>query len=195
MSLTDTRIRNSRPMPKPYKLSDGGGMYLLIKPGGGCYWRFDYRFAGRRRTLALGVYPLVTLGRARERREDARRLLAGGKDPGMAKKAAQRATRIATENTFEAIAREWISRQRKRLASRYCALILARLQADIFPQMGPRPIAEIDAPELLEVLRRVEKRGVIETIRPPVKHSHAPILSVKRTLQPRDRSDSSLCHP
>jgi integrase len=165
MPLTDTLIRNSKPMTKPYKLSDGSGMYLLIKPDGGRYWRFDYRFAGKRRTLAVGVYPVVTLARARERREDARRLLANGIDPGVAKKAAKRATTIATENTFEVIAREWISRQRKCLAPKYCALILARLQADIFPQLGPRPIVEIDAPELLEVLRKVEKRGVIETAR------------------------------
>lgn len=163
MALTDTRLRNSKPMVKPYKLSDGGGMYLLITPDGGRYWRMDYRFAGKRRTLALGVYPTVTLATARERREEARRLLANAMDPGVAKKAAQRAARIASENSFEAIAREWISRQRKRLAQRYCALLLARLEADIFPHIGSRPIAEIGAPELLEVLKRVEKRGVVET--------------------------------
>ncbi len=138
-------------------------MYLLITPDGGRYWRMDYRFAGKRRTLALGVYPAVTLAGARERREEARRLLANATDPSIAKKIAQRASRIASENTFEAIAREWISRQRKRLAQKYCALLLARLEADIFPYIGSRPIAEIDAPELLEVLRRVEKRGVVET--------------------------------
>ena len=163
MPLTDTRVRNSKPMAKPYKLSDGGGMYLLIAPDGARYWRMDYRFAGKRRTLALGVYPAVTLAGARERREEARRQLANAMDPGVAKKAAQRAARIASGNTFEAIAREWLSRQRRRLAQRYCALLLARLEADIFPWIGSRPIAEIDAPELLEVLRRVEKRGVVET--------------------------------
>jgi integrase len=163
MALTDTRLRNTKPMAKPYKLSDGGGMYLLITPDGGRYWRMDYRFAGKRRTLALGVYPAVTLAGARERREEARRLLANATDPSIAKKIAQHAARIASENTFEAIAREWISRQRKRLAQKYCALLLARLEADIFPYIGSRPIAEIDAPELLEVLRRVEKRGVVET--------------------------------
>ena len=165
MTLTDTRIRNAKPTAKAYKLSDGGGMYLLVTPDGGRYWRLDYRFAGKRRTLALGVYPIVTLSDARARRQEARKLLAQNIDPGTAKKAAKRAAKLASENTFEAVAREWLANQRHRLAPRYWALLLARLEADIFPQIGSRPIAEIDAPELLDVLRKVEKRGVIETAR------------------------------
>jgi integrase len=165
MALTDTRVRNAKPQATPYKLSDGGGMYLLVKPDGGRYWRVDYRFAGKRRTLALGVYPSVTLSEARTRREEARRLLLQDGDPGAAKKAAKRAGKLASENTFDAIAREWLANQRHRLAPKYCALLLARLEADIFPQIGSRPIAEIDAPELLEGLKKVEKRGVIETAR------------------------------
>ena len=165
MRLTDTRIRKAKPAAMAYKLSDGGGMYLLVTPDGARYWRMGYRFAGKRSTLALGVYPTVTLAGARARREDARALLADGVDPSAAKKATKRAARIASENTFEAIAREWIINQRRRLAPRYCALLLARLEGDIFPQIGPRPVAAIDAPELLEALRRVEKRGVIETAR------------------------------
>jgi integrase len=165
MPLTDTHIRHSKPAAKPFKLTDGGGMYLLVTPDGARYWRMDYRFGRKRRTLALGVYPTVTLAGARERREEARRLLAKAIDPSAAKKAGQRAALIANENTFEAIAREWISRQHKRLALKYSALLLARLEADIFPHIGTRPIAEVNAPELLEVLRRVEKRGVIETAR------------------------------
>jgi integrase len=165
MGLTDTRIRNARAAAKAYKLSDGGGMYLLIAPDGARYWRMDYRFSGKRRTLALGVYPIVPLASARILREQARALLAKGIDPSVAKKAAKRAAKLASENTFEAVAREWITGQRKRLAPRYCGLLLARLEGDIFPQIGSRPIAEIDAPELLEALRRVEKRGVIETAR------------------------------
>jgi integrase len=165
MTLTDARIRNAKPRAKPYKLSDGGGMYLLAKPDGGRYWRLDYRFAGKRRTLALGVYPIVPLSDARLRRQEARRLLAQNIDPGSAKKAAKRASKLATATTFEAVAREWLANQRHRLAPRYWALLLARLEADIFPQIGPRPIAQIDAPELLEVLRKVEKRGIVETAR------------------------------
>jgi len=165
MSLTDVRIRNARPQAKAYKLSDGGGMYLLVKPDGGRYWRLDYRFAGKRRTLALGIYPTVTLLNARIRRDEARRLLAQDADPNATKRARKRAAKLARENTFESVAREWIANQRHRLAHRYRALILARLEADIFPQIGSRPIAEIDAPELLDTLRKVEKRGVIETAR------------------------------
>jgi integrase len=140
-------------------------MYLLVTPDGGRYWRLDYRFVGKRRTLALGIYPIVTLSGARARREDAKALLAGGVDPNIAKKATKRAARIASENTFEAIAREWIADRRNRLAPRYCALLLARLNGDILPEIGSRPIAEIGAPELLDALRKVENRGVIETAR------------------------------
>jgi integrase len=140
-------------------------MYLLVKPDGGRYWRLDYRFAGKRRTLALGVYPITTLSGARTQRDEARRLLAKDIDPSTTKKARRRAAKIARENTFESIAREWIGNQRHRLAHRYSALILARLEGDVFPQMGRRPIAEIDAAEMLDVLRKVEKRGVIETAR------------------------------
>jgi hypothetical protein len=165
MPLTDTRLRNAKPAAKSYKLSDGGGMYLLVTPDGSRYWRMDYRFAARRRTLALGVYPTVTLATARARREEARAMLAQGIDPSVAKKARMQAAKLASENTFEAVAREWLDRQRSRLAARYCALVLARLEADIFPQIGSRPIASIGAPELLEALRKVEKRGVTETAR------------------------------
>jgi len=165
MSLTDTRIRKAKPATKPYKLSDGGGMYLLVAPDGARYWRQDYRFADKRRTLALGVYPIVTLADARTRRAEARALLGKGLDPSAAKKATKRAAKLASENTFEAIAREWIANERHRLAPRYWALLLARLEADIFSQIGSRPIADIYAPELLEVLRKVEQRGVIETAR------------------------------
>ena len=118
MPLTDTRIRNAKPGAKPYKLSDGGGMYLLVMPDGARYWRLDYRFADKRRTLALGVYPVVSLADARARREDARSLLAKDMDPSAAKRAAKRNAKLANENTFEAIAREWIANQRKRLAPR-----------------------------------------------------------------------------
>ena len=118
MALTDTRIRNAKPKPKPYKLSDGGGMYLLVMPDGARYWRMDYRFAGKRRTLALGVYPDLSLSEARARREEARASLAKDIDPGVAKKASKRAAQAASENTFEAIAREWIANQRNRLAAR-----------------------------------------------------------------------------
>src|SRR5258707_6042024 len=124
-----------------------------------------YRFAGKRRTLALGVYPTTTLSVARACREDARVLLAQGADPSEAKKPKRRAALHASETTFEVIAREWLHNQRKRLAPRYCEQILARLERDVFPEIGSRPIAEIDAPELLGAIRKIEQRGVLETAR------------------------------
>src|SRR5580704_6983414 len=105
MALTDLRIRNAKPAARPYKLSDGGGMYLLIKPDGARYWRLDYRFLGKRRTLALGVYPTVTLSAARDQREAARASLAQQKDPSIIKRAAKRAAKLSIENTFETVAR------------------------------------------------------------------------------------------
>jgi integrase len=165
MVLTDTHIRNAKPKPKSYKLSDGGGMYLLVKPDGARYWRLDYRFASKRRTLALGVYPTTTLSKARARREEARALLAEGTDPSVVKKANKRAARLSIENSFETVARECLAKQRNKLAPRYFNLLLARLEGDIFPQIGSRPVADVDSPELLEVLRKIEKRGAIETAR------------------------------
>jgi integrase len=165
MALTDTRIRTTRPKEKAFKLSDGGGMYLLITPDGRRYWRLDYRFAGKRRTLALGVYPIVSLSNARARREDARALLAKNVDPSSAKQAAKRAAKLASADTFEAVAREWIDKQHRGHAPRYRALLLARLEADVFPEIGSRPVANIEAPEVLAALGKVEKRGPIETAR------------------------------
>jgi integrase len=140
-------------------------MYLLVAPSGARYWRLDYRFAGKRRTLALGVYPTTSLSQARTRREQARELLANDIDPSVDKRAKQRALKYAKENTFESVAREWMDKQRNRLAPRYYALLLARLEVDIFPEFGSRPIGEIDAVELLDALRKVEKRGAFETAR------------------------------
>ena len=165
MPLTDTQIRNAKPTAKAFKLSDGGSMYLIVTAANARYWRMDYRFAGRRRTLAIGVYPTVSLATARARRDEARALLAKNIDPVVVKKASKRTAKLAHENTFEAVAREWVAKQQRRLAPKYSALLLARLEADIFPQIGARPVTDIDAPELLQALRKVEKRGVIETAR------------------------------
>lgn len=165
MALTDIRIRNAKAAEKAYKLSDAGGLYLLVTPAGARYWRMDYRFAGKRRTFAMGIYPLVTLSDARTRREDARGMLAKDVDPSSAKRAAKRTSKLATGNSFKAVACEWIDNQRLRLAPRYRALIHSRLEADIFPYIGARSVSDIDALELLAVIRKVEKRGVLETAR------------------------------
>ena len=158
MPLSDTAIRNAKPKDKPYKLADEKGMYLLVKDMGK-YWRLDYRHEGKRKTLALGVYPEVSLKEAREKRDEARKLLTQGIDPG----AERKATRVATSETFEAIAREWFEKFSSAWVDSHSDKIIRRLERDIFPWIGHRPVREILAPELLTVLRRIEGRGAIET--------------------------------
>ncbi|MBI5136847.1 MAG: tyrosine-type recombinase/integrase [Nitrospirae bacterium] len=163
MPLTDTHVRNAKPGPKPFKMADGGGLYLLVNPQGGKWWRLDYRFDGRRKTLACGTYPGVSLKDARERRDAARKLLAHGVDPGEARKA-EKASRVhKAANTFEAVAREWFARNSPGWAPGHASKIIGRLEKDVFPWLGARPIADISAPELLRVLRRIEERGALET--------------------------------
>jgi integrase len=165
MALSDVRIRATKPQAKPYKLGDTGSLYLLVTPTGSRYWRLDYRLTGKRKTLALGVYPTISLSTARSRRDEARALLAGGIDPSTAKKTAKVAAKTSADNTFEVVGREWLEKQHKRFVPAYLARLEARLEADVFPQIGHRPIDAIDAPELLKMLRKVEGRGVIETTR------------------------------
>jgi integrase len=162
--LTDIALRKAKPVAKPLKLSDGLGMYLLLKPDGSRYWRMDYRFDGKRKTLALGVYPEVSLSNARQRREDARRLLAAGTDPGVARKSAKRAQAEAiraAEDTFEAIARDWMARQE--VAEVTANKTRWILETFLFPDIGHRPIAEITPRDLLAVLRKIEATGKLET--------------------------------
>jgi integrase len=163
MPLSDIKIRNTKAGEKPVKLFDGGGMFLLVTPAGGKCWRLKYRFGGREKLLALGTYPEISLAEARGRREEARKLLANGVDPGEAKKALRAATFAETENGFEAIAREWHEKFSGVWSPTHAETTLRRLQADVFPVLGARPIGEIKAPELLQVLRRIESRGALET--------------------------------
>lgn len=160
--ITDTAIRAAKPAEKPYKLSDERGLYLLINAAGK-YWRLDYRFGAKRKTLALGVYPDVSLRLARERRDEARQLLADGVDPGENKKAVKAAKQERASNSFEVIAREWFDRMSVRWVDSHGGRIIRRLERDVFPWIGDRPIAELTAPELLAVVRRIEGRGAIET--------------------------------
>lgn len=163
MALTDTAVRNARPAGKPRKRADEKGLYLLLAPSGGKWWRFDYRYGGKQKTLSLGVYPDISLKVARERRDEARALLAQGVDPGENRKA-QKATRTGqVENSFEVVAREWFAKMSPRWASSHAEKIMGRLENDVFPWLGSRPIGDITAPELLKVLRRVEGRGAVDT--------------------------------
>lgn len=165
MKLTVRQIDTAKPKEKPYKLSDGGGLYLEVTTNGSRYWRLKYRYAGKEKRLAFGVYPEVSLAEAREKREAAKKLLSAGSDPGELKKAEKIAQKLNYENTFEAIAREWHQLRADRWSLRYRDEIIDTFEKDIFPYIGKRPIAEIKPMELLETLRRMEKRGALEKMR------------------------------
>jgi integrase len=158
MSLTDTACRTAKLTDKARKLADEKGLYLLVNHAGK-YWRMDYRFDGKRKTLALGVYPDTTLAKARQKRDDARKLLADEVDPAENKKAHKASRREAAANSFEVVAREWLEGRKSHVESAQHAKTLARLVNDVFPWVGNRPIGAIDAPEVLTVLRRIDSRG------------------------------------
>jgi hypothetical protein len=161
MPLTDPAIRNAKPREKPYRLFDGGGLYIELAPAGGKWWRLKFRYGGKEKLLSLGVYPATGLKEARERRDEARKQLAAGVDPSEARKAAKAAR--GGEDSFEAVAREWLAKHAPRWAPGHASKIIGRFERDIFPWLGARPVREITAPELLAVLRRIEARGAIET--------------------------------
>ena len=161
MPLTDTAIRSAKPQAKAIKIFDGGGLYIEISPAGGKWWRCKYRFGGKEKRLSFGVYPDVSLKSAREKREAVRQQLARGIDPGEVRKAAK-LTQAGLES-FEAIAREWHVKFSPGWVPSHGDRILRRLERDVFPWLGKRPIAEIKAPDVLAVLRRIESRGAQET--------------------------------
>lgn len=165
MPLTDTAIRKAVPRSKPYKLSDGGGLFLLVQPTGGKWWRYKYRFAGKERLLSLGVYPDVSLADARARHAEARKQLAAGGDPGEQKKEAKRQALLERENSFESIAREWHETKKGSWTGRHPETVMKKLEGDLFPKLGARPIVEITAPELLAVIRQIEARGALDMAR------------------------------
>jgi len=163
MPLSDTAIKNAKPGTKPIKLTDEKGMFLLISPAGGKWWRLKYRFGGKEKLLSLGTYPEVSLKAARERRDDARKLLADGVDPSENRKAIKSAKTERAANSFEVVAREWYAKKLPGWAASNADKIIRRLELDAFPWLGSRPIAEITPPELLKVLRRIEERGAVDS--------------------------------
>ena len=163
MPLTDKEIRTAKPGARLVKLSDGGGLQLWIMPDGAKRWRFAYRLAGLQKVLAVGVYPATGLREAREARDDAKRLLADGQDPAIVKKLAKAAKAAANANTFEAIAAELLDKKRREAKAEKTLSKLEWLLSLARPAIGPRPITEITAPEVLAVLRGVESRGAHET--------------------------------
>jgi integrase len=166
MPLTDTAIRAAKPAEKPYKVTDGQGLYLLVAPTGSRLWRFKYRFAGKEKLLALGAYPAISLRDARAARDEARASLAHGNDPGQARQADKRRQRGGSEldaESFQAVAREWYVDAARKWTPGHAVTVLARLENDVFPELGRLRLSEIDARTVLQVLRRVEARGALET--------------------------------
>jgi integrase len=171
MPLTDTAIRKAIPAEKPIRMFDGGGLYLEIAPSGGKWWRLKYRFLNKEKRISLGTYPDTSLARAREKRDDARKLLAEGVDPGENKKAQVAARKTIAANGFEVVAREWYGKQLPRWAATQAKKVLGIFENNVFPWIGDRPVAELRPPEILATLRRMEGRGANETARRALQYS------------------------
>lgn len=162
MALSDTKARNAKPKEKQYKLFDSNGLFLLVAPAGGKWWRFKYRFGGKEKLISFGTYPEVSLAQARDRRDEARKQVAAGVDPSQVRKA-KKAAKAQDENTFEVVAKEWFEKFKPNWAPSHADKIESRLEKDVFPYIGKRPIIDITPPELLTVLRRIESRGALDT--------------------------------
>jgi integrase len=163
LPLTDIQVKNAKPKERDYKLSDGGGLSLLVTTTGSKLWRLKYAFDGKEKLLAFGTYPEVSLAKARKKREEARERTADGIDPGAMKKAVKAAKVAQTEHAFEVIAREWHEKFKPTWTPGHADTIFRRMELDLFPFLGARPVDEITSPEVLAVLRKVEGRGALET--------------------------------
>lgn len=163
MALTDTAIKKAKPAKKQYKLFDERGLFLLVAPKGGKWWRFKYRFDSKEKLLSLGTYPDTSLKDARAQRDEARSQVADGLDPGELRKAKKKSNVDNLANSFEIIAREWFSKHAPNWSSGHRDRIIRLLERDIFPWIGNTPVTDIAAPELLKVVRLIEQRGALET--------------------------------
>jgi len=165
MPLTDTAIRRAKPIAKSFRKADSAGLYLEVSPSGGKLWRFKYRFDRKQKLLALGAYPAISLASARDRRDQARKMLAEGIDPGEQRKAAKAVRAGLAANTFEVIGREWYAKTAPMLAENTKSKLLRFLETDVFPWIGARPIASLAAADLIRVIERIEQRGALDIAR------------------------------
>ncbi|EGC8686296.1 tyrosine-type recombinase/integrase [Salmonella enterica] len=165
MKLTARQISTAKPTEKPYKLSDGGGLYLLVNPNGSRYWRMKYRYAGKEKLLSIGVYPDVTLAEARDKRTQAKRILAAGDDPSEVKQAEREAKNLTANNSFELLALEWHEHKKPNWSSGYADDIMEYLRKDIFPYIGKKAITDIKPITMLSVLKKMEERGVLDKLK------------------------------
>lgn len=162
MALTDPAVKQAKPRENTYKLADEKGLYLLVNPKGAKYWRLKYRYGGKEKVLALGVYPDVSLKKARADASEAKAQLRNGIDPGNARKLKKRETRLSVENSFEVIAMEWLANMKGEWTSLHAERVLLSLKKDVFPYLGHRPFIEIQPPDILEVVRKVESRDALD---------------------------------
>lgn len=160
--LTATAVQQAKGQDKPFKMPDGGGMYLLVNPAGTKYWRYNYRYTGKRKTLALGVYPDTSLATARKTHQQARETLAKGIDPGEAKRIERITRHLASADSFEAVATEWYESKLAEKSDSYRDRTRRLLKNDLYPSLGRRPVSQITSAELLMALRKVEARGAID---------------------------------
>ncbi|AKH67711.1 Integrase [Spongiibacter sp. IMCC21906] len=163
MPLTDPAVKLAKPKDKPYRLTDGEGMYLEVSPKGGKYWRMKYRFGGKEKRLSIGVYPTTSLKKARQLREQARRQLSDGIDPSALKQITKLVSSTAAANSFKVVALEWFAKQKPTWAESHWSKVDRMMERDLFPYLGTRPLNEITPPELLAVLRKIESRGALES--------------------------------
>ncbi|MGE0430188.1 tyrosine-type recombinase/integrase [Hydrogenophaga sp.] len=153
MALTNTEVLKAKPGPSPVKMADGRGLYLLITPAGSKLWRWKYRFLGKEKLMAIGAYPDVSLAQARDKVDEARKHLANGSDPMATRKSDKIARRLAVEDTFAAVAKKWWESWKAARSDSHTVYVWRRLEADVFPAIGTRPIAEIEAPELVAMMK------------------------------------------
>ena len=207
MALTATTIKTCKPKDKAYKLTDGGGLYLLVSPSGGKWWRFDYRCQSKRKTLSMGVYPAISLKDARDRRDEAKKQLANGIDPAMVRKSQKH--QQSQPNTFEAVAREWHAKFKPGWSDSHANRLLRLLERDIFPWLGSMPVSDVSSPLLLQTIRRIETRSLDTAHRAMQncgqvfryaiatgRQQHDPTHALKGAIPPiRDNHFASITHP
>lgn len=198
MSLTDKTCKNAKPTEKPYKLADAQGLYLQVMPNGSKYWRWKYRFVGKEKCLALGVYPEVSLLEAREKKANNRKLLADFKDPSTARKELKHAAVTNAATTFELVTREWHAHNKEKWSELHSKYILHRIEMNVFPALGSLPIADIKAIQVLKAMQKIEDRGAHDVAKRCLQYcgqifryaviteraEHDPTSALKKVLRP-----------
>jgi len=160
--LTELGVRKAKPSSKPKKFSDGGGLFLLLHPSGSKYWRMKYRFIGKEKLLAFGVWPEVSLTEARKKRNEAKQLIKSGKDPSAAKKNLKVSQKVAQSNTFGSVTEEWLEIKQKEWKSPYFDDVKSSIEIHLLPDLSQRPIEDITSSEILSVLKKIEEQGKLE---------------------------------